>query len=77
MRFLRSLFAPRQQYRSFALLDHKGCCQAFKHCCLPPMGDGWVEIEEIRLNWLQRPLPADARISPRMPRSRAHYALTT
>lgn len=62
MRFLISLFTPRPQHRCFALLDRSGRCQAFKQCSLQPMGEGWVEIEEIRLNWLHQPLPASARV---------------
>ncbi|WP_288095255.1 hypothetical protein [Pseudomonas sp.] len=77
MRFLVSLFTPRPRHRSFALLDSKGHCQAFKQCSLQPMGDGWVEIEEIRLNWLHRPLPAGARISQHQSRSRVQQLLTT
>jgi hypothetical protein len=79
MRFLVSLFAPRPLHRCFALLDSKGHCQAFKQCSLQPMGDGWVEIEEIRLNWLNQPLPASARIIEQAPhpRSRAQQLLTT
>ncbi|NBF03548.1 hypothetical protein GV819_14735 [Pseudomonas sp. Fl5BN2] len=65
MNFLRSLFTPRQQFRSFALLDSQGRCQAFQHRSAAPVGDGWVEIQEIRLNWLHQALPANARISPR------------
>ncbi|KAF0861726.1 hypothetical protein [Pseudomonas sp. LD120] len=65
MNFLRSLFTARQPFRSFALLDSQGHCRAFKHCQTPPVGDGWVEIEEIRLNWLHKPLPISARIAPR------------
>jgi hypothetical protein len=41
------------------------------------MDDSWVEIEEIRLNWLHQPLPASAHISPRIPRSRLQQALST
>jgi hypothetical protein len=41
------------------------------------MGDGWVEIEEIRLNWLHHPLPPSARVSTRQPRARAQQLLTT
>jgi hypothetical protein len=77
MRFLVSLFTPRPRHRSFALLDSNGHCQAFKQCSLQPMGDGWVEIEEIRLNWLHRPLPASARISQHQSRSRVQHLLTT
>ena len=77
MRHLISLFAPRPLHRCFALLDRNGHCQAFKQCSLQPMGDGWVEIEEIRLNWLHQPLPASARISQRQPRTRVQQLLTT
>ncbi|WP_085641039.1 MULTISPECIES: hypothetical protein [unclassified Pseudomonas] len=71
MRHLISLFAPRPLHRSFALLDRNGHCQAFKQCSLQPMGEGWVEIEEIRLNWLHKPLPASVRVEASRPRARA------
>ena len=79
MRYLISLFAPRPLHRSFALLDRNGHCQAFKQCSLQPMGDGWVEIEEIRLNWLNQPLPAGTRVVSQQlqPRSRAQQLMTT
>ncbi|KAB0499457.1 hypothetical protein [Pseudomonas moorei] len=77
MRVLVSLFAPRPRHRSFALLDSQGHCQAFKQCSLQPMGDGWVEIEEIRLCWLHQPLPAGARIDQPQSRSRVQQLLTT
>jgi hypothetical protein len=70
MRYLITLFAPRPLHRSFALLDRDGHCQAFKQCSLQPMGDGWVEIDEIRLNWLNQPLPAGARVTQRQRQSR-------
>jgi len=76
MRYLISLFAPRPLHRSFALLDGKGHCQAFKQCSLQPMGDGWVEIEEIRLNWLHQPLPASARVMVSQPRARVQAMLS-
>jgi len=77
MNFFRSLFAPRQQFRSFALLDSQGRCQAFKHCLMAPIGEGWVEIQEIRLNWLHQALPANARVSPRGIRSTVQPILAT
>jgi hypothetical protein len=77
MRFLVSLFAPRQRHRCFDLLDSNGLCLAFKQCSLQPMGDGWVEIEEIRLNWLHQPLPASARVSQHPPRSRVQNLMAT
>ena len=76
MRYLISLFAPRPLHRSFALLDRNGHCQAFKQCSLQPMGDGWVEIEEIRLTWLNQPLPASARVVPRQMRARPQVQLS-
>ncbi|ALI02315.1 hypothetical protein C1Y08_22275 [Pseudomonas sp. FW306-02-F02-AA] len=72
MQFLWLLFASRRKYRYFAQLDSNQCCLAFKHCRVPPEGDGWVEIEEIRLNWLHQPLPASARLSPRNAHARLH-----
>ena len=79
MRYLISLFAPRPLHRSFALLDRNGHCQAFKQCSLQPMGDGWVEIEEVRLNWLNQPLPAGVCVASQQqqPRSRAQQLMTT
>jgi len=76
MRYLISLFAPRPLHRCFALLDRNGYCQAFKQCSLQPMGDGWVEIEEIRLNWLHQPLPASARVIASQPRTRVQAMLS-
>ncbi|MGE8066579.1 hypothetical protein [Pseudomonas sp. NPDC089569] len=71
MRSLITLFAPRPLHRCFALLDHNGHCQAFKQCSLKPMGEGWVEIEEIRLSWLHHPLPAGALVTDRQRLPRA------
>jgi hypothetical protein len=77
MQFLWSLFVPRRKYRCFALLDANERCLAFKQCSLPPKGDNWVEIEEIRLNWLHQSLPASARVSAHRPRTRLRQALTS
>ncbi|EPJ94893.1 hypothetical protein [Pseudomonas psychrophila] len=67
-RFL-SLLGLNRPNRCFARLDPTGRCQAFKQCKQPPVGDSWVEIEEIRLNWLHQVLPASARIASSAPRS--------
>ncbi|WP_339436112.1 hypothetical protein [Pseudomonas sp. EL_65y_Pfl1_R32] len=75
MQFLLSLFTRKPALRQFALLDAQGRCQAFKECCEPPVGDGWVEIDEIRLSWMHHPLPARARVSPRPARSSRHQPL--
>ncbi|MCX4063708.1 hypothetical protein OR626_05650 [Pseudomonas sp. S1Bt30] len=75
MQFLWSLFTRKPALRQFALLDLQGRCQAFKECSQPPVGEGWVEIEEIRLSWMHRPLPAHARVSPRVERGSRRPAL--
>ena len=69
MHFLWSLFTRKPALRQFALLDAQGRCKAFKECEQPPASAGWVEIDEIRLSWMHRPLPAHARVSPRPARS--------
>ena len=62
MNMLLTLLGFNRPNRCFARLDPAGRCQAFKQCKQPPVGDSWVEIEEIRLNWLHQVLPASARI---------------
>ncbi|MFJ4373476.1 hypothetical protein ACIP1T_12760 [Pseudomonas japonica] len=63
MSSLWSLF-KRQPQRHFARLDSQGLCQALKCCEQPPAGAGWVEVSESGLHWLNRPLPASARVVP-------------
>ncbi|WP_348748750.1 hypothetical protein [Pseudomonas rhodesiae] len=75
MQYLWSLFTRKPALRRFALLDSQGRCQAFKECNQPPVGQGWVEIEEIRLSWMHHPLPAQARVSPRAAQSSRHPVL--
>jgi len=77
MHFLLSLFTRRPRHRNYARLDAQGRCQAFKHCSQPPKGEGWVEIEEIRLNWLHQTLPLSARTARRPARSPAQPLLMT
>jgi len=62
MNFLWSLFTLRRKHRHYALLDKSGCCVAFRHCATPPCASGWVEVNEVCLSWLQRPLPDKARV---------------
>ncbi|RMO64282.1 hypothetical protein ALQ29_01642 [Pseudomonas marginalis pv. marginalis] len=75
MHFFWSLFTRKTALRQYALLDAQGRCQAFKECSQPPVGDGWVEIDEIRLSWMHHPLPARARVSPRPAQSPRHQPL--
>ena len=60
-----SLLSLTRPHRCFARLDSAGRCLAFKQCKQPPVGDQWVEIEEVRLNWLHQVLPASARVPVR------------
>lgn len=64
MHALRTWFKPPCKYRNFALLDNEGTCRALKQCTLPPSNGNWVEVDDLRLNWLQHTLPASARIKP-------------
>ncbi|UVL62414.1 hypothetical protein LOY54_03850 [Pseudomonas sp. B21-032] len=66
MSSLLALLFKRNPQRCFARLDAHGLCQAFKQCAQAPATSGWVEINEIRLAWLNRPLPASARVSKRV-----------
>ncbi|EFQ65355.1 hypothetical protein PSH66_05275 [Pseudomonas sp. FP597] len=75
MQFLFSLFSRKPAPRRFARLDAQGRCQAFKECSQPPVGEGWVEIDEIRLSWMHHPLPARARVSARPVQSSQHQPL--
>ena len=52
----------RSRNACYARLDSEGNCLAFKQCSQPPGGSGWVQVREIRLGWLGRPLPASARV---------------
>ena len=75
MNMLLTLLGFNRPERCFARLDSAGRCQAFKQCKQPPVGDSWVEIEEIRLNWLHQVLPANARIASPARRSSAQLLL--
>jgi len=66
--FWTSLFT-RSSMRTFARLDAQGHCLAFKQCTTPPTTGNWVEIDEVRLAWLNRPLPASARVCARRQRN--------
>lgn len=69
----RSLFAPRVRPRCYALLDRRGTCLGFHQGFAAPQGPAWVEVTECRLAWLQRPLPASARVAAVItPANRAH-----
>lgn len=71
MDFLWSFFNSRRTYRHYASVDASGICRAFKQCRQQPEGHQWVEITEQRLSWLGQPLPATARVTPRMAQASA------
>ncbi|TFZ33458.1 hypothetical protein EWW49_31155 [Pseudomonas syringae] len=76
MTLFRSLFTPRTQHRPYARLEQAGICRAFKHCAPRPTGVEWVEVPEQRISWLNRPLPARARVTQRSERSTRGQLLT-
>lgn len=63
MMSLWSLFSPRARMRRYALLDAKGNCHALRECRQPPAEAGWVEVHELRTQWLGQPLPSSARVA--------------
>lgn len=76
MNLFWSLFTARPQHRHYARVDHAGICCAFKHCAERPSGHEWVEVTEQRLNWLNRPLPASARVAQRNVRATRRQLIT-
>ena len=62
MASLWTLLFQRPRHNAYARLDSDGNCLAFKQCSQPPAGSGWVQVEEIQLGWLGRPLPSSARV---------------
>lgn len=70
-----SLLTMHSKHRHYALLDQSGICLAFRHCCTPPAGNGWVEIDEPCLSWLHRPLPDRAAVTQRDQHSERRHPL--
>ena len=62
MMSLWSLFNPRARMRCYALLDAKGTCRALRESRQQPAEAGWVEVQEMRIQWLGQPLPNAARL---------------
>ncbi|MNH32562.1 hypothetical protein D3C81_1724110 [compost metagenome] len=65
MASLWTLLFQRPRLTAYAHLDADGKCLALKHCSQPPSASGWVQVNEIQLAWLGRPLPANARVCAR------------
>ena len=61
---LWSLLTPRARMRRFALLDATGTCRALREARELPAEDGWVEVRELRNQWLGQALPLEAMIAP-------------
>ncbi|MEN5304958.1 MULTISPECIES: hypothetical protein [unclassified Pseudomonas] len=68
MASLWTLLCQRPRHNAYARLDGEGKCLAFKQCRQAPSGSGWVQISEIKLAWLGRELPAEARVCARASR---------
>ena len=64
MSLFNTLFRTRAA-RHYALLDDQQCCCMQLTAKERPHGERWVEIEEIRLGWIGKPLPrADLQQRP-------------
>lgn len=73
MNSLRALLFP-EPMRHYALLDRHGICRALRQSQKPPTKGCWVEVEECSPSWLDRPLPAHARLD-RQPAKHSPAAL--
>lgn len=65
MMSLWSLLTPRARKRCFALLDASGICRALREAHEQPAEPGWVEVHELRSQWLGQTLPLEAMVAPR------------
>lgn len=73
---LSALFAPARPLRAFALLNGQGICRALRQSAQAPLGAGWIEVSQVNLSWLDRPLPSSAIIQPIRVQSRPRAALS-
>ncbi|MCQ2029192.1 hypothetical protein EA797_12600 [Stutzerimonas zhaodongensis] len=60
MSLLTALFR-RPVCRHYALLDEAQCCRMLLTAAEPPQNGHWVQVDELRLSWIGRPLPQQAR----------------
>lgn len=58
---LLALFS-RPRLRSFVLLDRHGICRALRQSRHSPAHGDWVEVAHYLPSWLNRTLPAGARV---------------
>lgn len=62
MSLLTALF-HRPVRHHYALLDEDQCCRMLLTAVQPPERGNWVQVDEICLGWIGRPLPHQARQS--------------
>lgn len=60
MSLLTALFR-RPVRRHYALLDENQCCCMLLTAAQQPQGGRWIQVNEVRLGWIGRPLPQQAR----------------
>ncbi len=60
MSLLTALF-QRPARRHYALLDEDQCCRMLLTSEQPPRSGHWVQVDEVCLGWIGRPLPHQAR----------------
>lgn len=64
MNFLRRLLRLRSR-QHYAFVDEQGCCRMLCTATNRPRGHRWIEVGEVRLDWIGRPLPHDAILAGR------------
>lgn len=47
----------RSPHRHYAFVDENDCCRMLLTAANRPRGERWVEVREIRLDWIGKPLP--------------------
>ena len=62
MSLLTALF-HRPVRHHYALLDEHQCCRMLLTAAQPPQRGNWIQVDEICLGWIGRPLPRQAHQS--------------
>ncbi len=60
MSLLTALFS-RPERHHYALLDENQCCRMLLTAAQPPQNGNWIQVDDIHLSWIGRPLPQQTR----------------
>lgn len=50
----------RPMRRHYAFVDDQDCCRMLLTAVNRPHGERWIEVREIRLDWIGKPIPASS-----------------